>query len=183
MTAIFLFLKKYRYLKRISAMHESLGIDGNYSQSRSIPAQMEAPKLVSIGLDIFQREQFMAPEAARAWHAMKDNAAGDDVSLQVVSAYRSVDYQDGIIRRKLEKGQKIENILQVSAAPGYSEHHTGRAVDITTPGTAVLEEEFEQSEAFCWLTAHAAEFGFQMSFPRGNRHGVAYEPWHWAWRE
>ncbi|NND57300.1 MAG: D-alanyl-D-alanine carboxypeptidase family protein, partial [Xanthomonadales bacterium] len=36
--------------------------------------------------------------------------------------------------------------------------------------------------AFAWLTAHAKQFGFRMSFPRGNPHGVAYEPWHWAWR-
>jgi D-alanyl-D-alanine carboxypeptidase len=99
-----------------------------------------------------------------------------------VSAFRSVHYQKEIIRRKLEKGQSVADILRVSAAPGYSEHHTGHALDLTTPGTAVLEEEFEESEAFGWLTAHAGEFGFHMSFPRGNPHGVAYEPWHWAWR-
>ncbi|MBT8048647.1 MAG: D-alanyl-D-alanine carboxypeptidase family protein [Gammaproteobacteria bacterium] len=143
---------------------------------------MEASRLVSIGPDVFQREQFLAPGAAKAWRSMADSAVSDKVELQVVSAFRSFDYQEGIIRRKLEKGQAIGDILQVSAAPGYSEHHTGRAVDITTPGFAVLEEEFETSDAFAWLTAHAKQFGFRMSFPRGNPHGVAYEPWHWAWR-
>jgi len=162
-------------------LHTALGITGDYGETRQIPAQMEANRLVSIGQDIFQRQQFMAPKAARAWQFMKENAAHDSVLLQVVSAYRSVDYQDGIIRRKLEKGHVIGDILRVSAAPGYSEHHTGRAVDITTPGTAVLEEEFEESEAFAWLTTHARRFGYHLSFPRGNPHGVAYEPWHWAW--
>ncbi|MCJ7815900.1 MAG: D-alanyl-D-alanine carboxypeptidase family protein, partial [Xanthomonadales bacterium] len=112
-----------------------------------------------------------------------ESAAGERVVLQAVSAYRSVEYQAGIISRKLEKGEGIGDILRVSAAPGYSEHHTGRAIDITTPGVAVLEEEFEDTEAFSWLTAHAGDFGFSMSFPRGNPFGVAYEPWHWAWKE
>jgi len=175
-------LKKHRYLKRINAVHASLGIDRKYGQIHSIPVHMEAKKLVSIGPDIFQREQFLAPPAARAWHAMKERASSDEVILQLVSAFRSVHYQEELIRRKLEKGQPVADILKVSAAPGYSEHHTGRALDLTTPGTAVLEEEFEESDAFKWLTAHAGEFGFRMSFPRGNRHGLAYEPWHWAWR-
>lgn len=149
---------------------------------RLIPVQMEARGLVSIGLDIYQREQRMVPGAAAAWRSMRDAASGEGVELQVVSAYRSVGYQEGILRRKLENGQNIEEILRVSAAPGYSEHHSGRALDITTPAYLVLEEEFEHSEAFSWLTESAGGFGFYMSFPRGNPHGVAYEPWHWAWR-
>lgn len=142
---------------------------------------MEASKLVSIGCDIYQRDQKLIPGAAEDWHSMRDAAARDSVILQVVSAYRSVDYQAAIIKRKLEGGDGIGEILKVSAAPGFSEHHSGRAVDVTTPGFAVLEEEFELSEAFAWLTGRAAEFSFRMSFPRGNPHGVAFEPWHWAW--
>jgi D-alanyl-D-alanine carboxypeptidase len=144
---------------------------------------MEAGSLVSIGPDIYQRDQRMVPEAAKAWRLMVESAADDDVVLQAVSAYRSVDYQAGIIRKKLERGESFEEILRVSSAPGYSEHHSGRAIDITTPGCAVLEEEFEESRAFSWLAAHAGRFGFHLSFPRGNPHGVAYEPWHWAWKD
>jgi len=182
-TVIFLFFRKRRYLKRIATLHDALGIPRDYGTARLIPAQMEAGGLMSIGPDIYQREQRLVPKAAAAWQSMKDSASAESVELQVVSAYRSVDYQEGIIRRKLGNGQVLEEILRVSAAPGYSEHHTGRAVDITTPGYPVLEEEFEESEAFSWLTESAGEFGFRMSFPRGNPHSVAYEPWHWAWRD
>jgi len=142
---------------------------------------MEANKLVSIGCDIYQRDQKMVPGAALAWQSMCDAAARESIKLQVVSAYRSVDYQAAIITRKLESGEGIDDVLRVSAAPGFSEHHSGRAIDVTTPGYAVLEEEFELSEAFAWLTERAGEFRFRMSFPRSNPHGVAYEPWHWAW--
>lgn len=183
LTIIFPFFRKRRYLKRISGCHKTLGIVAHGDGAWTFPVQMEATRLVSIGPDIYQRDQRLAPEAANAWQAMKQSAADSKVELQVVSAYRSLDYQAGIIKRKLEKGQAIGEILRVSAAPGYSEHHTGRAVDITTPGFPVLEEEFERSEAFSWLNLRAGDFGFRLSFPRDNPFGVAYEPWHWAWKD
>ena len=99
----------------------------------------------------------------------------------MVSAFRSASYQLVIIERKLERGQSIAEILRVSAAPGFSEHHSGRAIDISTPGFAALEEEFEYSPAFHWLQRHAGDYGFYMSFPRDNAHGITYEPWHWCW--
>jgi D-alanyl-D-alanine carboxypeptidase len=32
-----------------------------------------------------------------------------------------------------------------------------------------------------WLVANAPRFGFEMSFPGGNRQTVKWEPWHWRW--
>lgn len=173
--------RKTRFLREIADMHATLGIGAGYALKHRMPLQPEAGRLVSIGKDVFDREQRMLPAAAKSWLGMRSRAAEEGVAVQAVSAFRSVEYQSDIVRRKLRKGQSIENILTVSAAPGFSEHHTGRAVDVTTPGFKVLEEEFENSRAFRWLRDHAAEFGFRMSFPRDNRHGVCYEPWHWAW--
>jgi D-alanyl-D-alanine carboxypeptidase len=100
----------------------------------------------------------------------------------MVSAFRSLDYQVGIFKRKLEKGQTIEQILHVNLPPGYSEHHTGRAIDIAAPGAPPLTEEFEQTLAFRWLETHAHRWHFKMTYPRGNPHGVIYEPWHWVFQ-
>jgi D-alanyl-D-alanine carboxypeptidase len=166
----------------VDAAHR-LGVPRDYGRARSLRRVPEPRRLVAIGNDTQGRPQMLAPSAARAWTRMVTAATHDGVVLQVVSAYRSTEYQLGILRRKLERGQTIEEILRVSAAPGYSEHHSGRALDITTPGFAVLEEEFEQSPAFAWLGANAARFGFRLSYPRGNRHGIAFEPWHWCWHE
>ena len=93
-----------------------------------------------------------------------------------------MDYQKELIEKKLAQGQSIENILKVSAAPGYSEHHTGRALDLNSPGCDVLEECFEDTRAFAWLSLEAAEFGFGMSYGKANAHGIAYEPWHWCFQ-
>jgi D-alanyl-D-alanine carboxypeptidase len=71
----------------------------------------------------------------------------------------------------------------VNAAPGFSQHHTGAAVDIASPGSRPLTEEFDQSGAFEWLTRNAANYGFSMTYPRENPWGFVYEPWHWALEE
>ncbi|MBU6421816.1 MAG: D-alanyl-D-alanine carboxypeptidase family protein [Gammaproteobacteria bacterium] len=122
----------------------------------------------------------MAAHAVEHWQAMRTQAQQDDIVLLVVSAFRGLDYQRDLIARKLAAGQKLEDILKVNAAPGYSEHHTGCALDLTTAGYTPLETGFDTTEAFAWLTQHANRFGFRLSYPRGNPHGIAYEPWHWA---
>ncbi len=141
----------------------------------------EPVHLVFVGQDTQDRPQWLSARAARAWMRMRDAAAQAAVELQIVSAFRSTEYQLGILTRKLERGQSIGDILRVSAAPGYSEHHSGRALDLTTPGSAALEEAFEGSPAFAWLSTNAQSYGFRLSYPRGNAHGIAYEPWHWCW--
>ncbi len=172
--------RQTRYGRRVRMLADELGIPSDYGRRHRLPLQPEATRLTSIGLDIYGREQRLAPPAAAAWRRMQRGAAGSDIELQLVSAWRSVNYQCDLVQRKIAKGLSMEEILSVSAAPGFSEHHTGRALDITTPGFAVLEEEFERSPAFHWMAKHAQEFGFRLSFPRNNRHRLAYEPWHWC---
>ena len=170
-----------RFSITVRKINNELGIPADYGASHSLQLQPESKALRSIGRDIYDRVQRMHPDAGKAWKRMVRQAQKDGVELQPVSAFRSVEYQAGLVRRKLDKGLGMDEILEVSAAPGFSEHHTGRAIDVTTPGSAVLEEEFENSEAYKWLCDHASEFGFRLSFPRDNIHNIAYEPWHWCW--
>jgi D-alanyl-D-alanine carboxypeptidase len=167
--------------REVLAAARALGVPADYGPSRNLRLVREPTRLVCIGRDIHQRLQWLAPPAARAFERLRRAAADDGIDLQVVSAFRSADYQLGIIRRKLERGQAMAEILAVSAAPGYSEHHSGRALDLTCPGFPALEEAFEDSAAFAWLGEHAGRFRFRLSYPRGNPHRIAYEPWHWCW--
>lgn len=167
--------------RELVARSRQMGVPRGYGRERGLRIVAEPRTLAFIGYDISQRPQWLIPDAARAWFAMRADAAKGLVELQVVSAFRSVEYQVGIIERKVARGLAMADILKVSAAPGYSEHHSGRALDVTTPGFAVLEEEFERSPAFAWLVRHAGGYGFALSYPRGNPHAIAYEPWHWCW--
>ncbi len=167
--------------QRVIRAARELGVPRDYARQRKLRVVREPRDLACIGQDIHDRPQWMESRAARAWLRMRDAARSDGVELQVVSAFRSASYQLAILQRKLERGLSIDEMLKVSAAPGYSEHHSGRVLDLTTPGFPALEEDFERSAAYAWLLANAARFGFQLSYPRGNRHGIAFEPWHWCW--
>ena len=163
-------------------LHQELGIPADYGRDGTKPVFQEATELVEVGPNLVGRMQSLEPQTAERWAAMVRAAAADGVQLLMVSGYRSIDYQARLIRKKINAGQSVSEVLEVSAAPGHSEHHTGRAIDIATPGSRPLTEEFEESAAFNWLTENAANFGFSMSYPRDNRHGFIYEPWHWAQR-
>lgn len=168
------------YEKQIAEILRALDIPEKYRNRQPVP---EATELVTIGADIYRREQKLAPNAAAAWQKLKAAAGLDGVVLMLVSAFRSVAYQRQIIERKLAAGQTMEQILRVSAAPGFSEHHTGRAIDLTAPGCKPLTKEFERTSEFAWLTRRAKDFGFAMTFPRDNPFGVIYEPWHWTFHD
>jgi D-alanyl-D-alanine carboxypeptidase len=170
------------YVERIAQHLQELGIDASYGVLRGLPLCEEPDEVVLVGLDIFGRARHLEAAAAHQWGAMREAATADGIELLLVSAFRSVDYQRAIFDRKLSEGVAIGDILRVNAAPGYSEHHTGRAVDIATRGCPPLTEAFDTTEAFRWLTQHAGRFGFEMTYGRDNPHGIAYEPWHWAKR-
>ncbi len=175
--------QRRRYVQRVHMGLLEFGVPGDYGLGFGLPMFAEAPFLRGIGPDVFERPQFLAPAAAEALERLVAAAARDEITLQIVSGFRGFDDQVRIVQRKRRAGQSVSEITAVSALPGYSEHHTGGAVDLATPGSSVLEEEFATTDAYRWLVEHAASHGFRQSFPRGNPHGIAFEPWHWCHAE
>ncbi len=170
-------------LHRLRERLHALGLDEDYGERVGLELVPEPAALAFAGFDRYRRPLWLTAAASRAWDMMRRAAAQDDILLDAISGYRSHDYQLGIFGRKLARGQTVEQILTVNAAPGYSEHHGGNALDIGTPGEPPAEESFEDTKAFAWLRANADEFGFVMSYPRDNPHGIVYEPWHWRFNE
>lgn len=163
----------------IDEAHAALGIARDDADARGLARVREPRRLELLGADAAKRPLWLLPATARAFRAMRRAASEDGIVLDAVSGFRSVGYQVALIRRKLARGQSLAEALTVLAAPGYSEHHSGRALDLGTPGCPPAEEVFETTPAYAWLERHAARFGFRLSYPRGNPHGIAYEPWHW----
>lgn len=166
--------------ERHKLLHHELGIPEDYGSGGQPPFFADATELVDVGPNLVGRMQRLTPRTAACWQEMVDAAGRDGVRLMIVSGFRSFDYQAELIRNKLEAGQAIDDILRVNAAPGFSQHHAGTAVDIATPGSRPLTDEFERTQAFAWLTENAGDFGFAMSYPPGNEAGFVYEPWHWS---
>jgi len=158
----------------------ALGLDEvGYGERSGLALVPEPCTLAYAGRDRYARPLWLTRSTARAWRHMRAAATVDGVVLEAISGYRSHDYQLGIFNRKLARGQTVDEILVVNAAPGFSEHHSGLALDVGTPGEPAAEESFEKTSAFAWLREHAGDFGFVMSYPRDNPHGITYEPWHW----
>ncbi|WP_066379100.1 MULTISPECIES: D-alanyl-D-alanine carboxypeptidase family protein [unclassified Anabaena] len=144
-------------------------------------AYPEAPEseLVPITAD---RRVRLRKVAAERYQAMAQAARSEGVILVPISGFRAVKEQEQLFFNiGAQRNQTPAQRAALSAPPGYSEHHTGYAVDIgdgAAPATN-LQVIFENTRAFKWLQANAARFGFEMSFTKDNSQGVSYEPWHW----
>lgn len=169
------------WVAHIEAVNRGLGIPPDYATQHHLVPQPEAKDLVQVPRDVYGRKVEMVAPAAAALKAMFAAAAREGVTLQTVSGFRSMAYQAGLIRRKLNRGMSIAKALSINAVPGYSEHQTGCAIDLSTPGVAAADGGFAHSKAFAWLQQHGAAFGFHLSFPPGNPYGYEYEPWHWRY--
>jgi D-alanyl-D-alanine carboxypeptidase len=170
------------YIELLQKLHASLGIPKEYLEQGNQSLCFQPNELVETEPDYYGRPQRLTQKTFNAWSKMKESAANDNVVFFLVSAFRDPQYQHDLIARKIEKGMLLQEILRVNAAPGFSEHHTGRAIDIGTQDCEVLEEVFEKTAAFKWLQENAENFGFSMSYPRDNTAGFAYEPWHWCFK-
>ncbi len=97
--------------------------------------------------------------------------------------YIKANYLDqGIDKLTAADAEQVANYY--SARPGTSEHHTGLCVDfVTTDNPAVLNESFENTQAFAWLAENAYRFGFILRYPKGKTDitGYIYEPWHYRY--
>lgn len=166
------------YTRKINAIHRLFKIPSDYT-SRGLILHRECSSLVLLPKALQNRSLLIDRETLKAYSAMYERAREDNVEMSLKWAYRSVDDQSQLILDRLRWGSSITQILTSVAAPGYSEHHTGRAVDIMAPSDSTAD--FEKTEVFLWLQENAKSFGFTMSYPRENPHNIIYEPWHWLY--
>lgn len=113
--------------------------------------------------------------------------------LFVDSGYRSPGRQAYLFVFYLVRinGSSLRENSKWIAMPGYSEHGSAinTAVDFVNEigingfNESETAEDFEKLIEFDWLKKNAHKFNFYLSYPRGNRFGVSYEPWHWHWKK
>ena len=129
----------------------------------------------NLTLDDFQIT--VLPQTRKAFIKMAKAAKKDSVFLIADSGFRSRAFQRKIIRERMATGLAFREVILSVAPPGYSEHHTGRALDL-----APSEIEFATSKTYRWLKQNAAKFGFYETMPRNPEGPAFWEPWHWSWQ-
>lgn len=141
----------------------------------------------------------MHQKTAEAFQKMKTAALKDNISIELVSAYRSFDRQKQIFEKKylrytnqgLSPIQAIRKIIEYSTIPGTSRHHWGTDIDIIDanaprPKNVLEPQHFHGNGPFCklkeWLNKHAETYGFHEVYTNEpNRKGFKYEPWHFSY--
>lgn len=118
-------------------------------------------------------------------------AEADGISLIPVSGYRSRERQHNNFERKIKyytdlgygKAEATRIASEIVLMPGTSEHNAGLAMDFGTNGNYTLDENFAKTDAFKWLSEHAADYGFILRYESDTKHitKITYEPWHWRY--
>lgn len=128
---------------------------------------------------------------AESLRKMFNKAREDGIELMICSAYRPIAKQEELFEKQkrkhiangMDNDEAETQAATLVARPGTSEHHTGLAVDIVTPTYQNLDEGFEDTAAFGWLSENVADFGFILRYPKGKESitQISYEPWHYRY--
>ncbi len=147
-------------------------------------AYKEAPlnslETIAIATDGYQIK--LRAAAAQKYKQMIADAQASNVDLMAISGFRSKEEQSQLFFEiSRQRNQTAAQRAKVSAPSGYSEHHTGYAVDIgdRNAPSSILSPSFDRTDGFRWLQQNASKYSFELSFPQNNPQGVMYEPWHW----
>ena len=121
--------------------------------------------------------------ACEAYRKLKEELEKEDIHIDVDTGYRSVAEQIEFRQRYRERyGEDYVN--KVVAVPGYSEHHTGLAIDLylIVDGKNIIYNEDLVKYTDIWAKIHEklAKYGFILHYAEGKEDitKFAYEPWH-----
>ena len=114
---------------------------------------------------------------------LKNKLEKEDIYIEIDSVYRSVKEQQELWDNWIkEKG--VDYVKKTVAVPGYSEHHTGLAIDICIKKNNRLiyenEKMLKEYEIFSKIHNKLSLFGFILRYPKDKEKitGYSYEPWH-----
>ena len=123
------------------------------------------------------------PEAMNALNDMLlafYNATGKD-TIMVNAGYRTLEYQQDLYADDLDStGLESSSLV---AKPGFSEHHTGLAVDFTVYENGKYDQSKLGTGDYTWIDENAHKYGFVNRYPKGKESitMIDNEPWHFRY--
>ena len=127
-------------------------------------------------------EGFSVPlerEAAEKYLQMKGYLASLGIRVELLSGYRVQKAQERIWNDNVAAHGEAYT-RQYVARPGFSEHQTGLALDLSLYDDSGDMVEDDDVEAYGRLFPHFHKFGFILRYPKGKESvtGYPFEPWH-----
>lgn len=161
--------------------HSHAPSDAERAKAEKLNNTLKIPEKYTTESDrlMYRDNHGLDAEAARAFEEMKRDAAKRGVRLEIISDYRGYEAQHQNLKGKLSH-REMHDVMEFNMPVGYSQHHTGRAIDVkdpTRPDTDV-KQSFDSTPAYKYLKENAGRFGFSFPYPKGGADGIGYEPWH-----
>ena len=152
-------VNKFYYLKQDFIPNDIVDVDINYSYANNR----------------------VTKETNDAFVEMAKKAKEDNIKLIANSSYRTYERQEEVYK-EFYYSKGISYADKYAARAGYSEHQTGLSLDIFTSGSSTTSN-FEESDAFRWLSENAYKYGFILRYPKGKEYltGYNYESWHYRY--
>jgi len=157
-------------------VNKSNYLDENYKPNDLEPIEYFAK-------DRSAESRFMRAEAADHFNRMVLSAKKAGIEIVMTTAYRSYGFQSVLYNNYVANYGQAE-ADKYSAKPGFSEHQTGLAVDVSASSVEyALTEAFDQTTEWKWLIENAADYGFILRYPKDKTDitGYMYEPWHFRY--
>ena len=124
--------------------------------------------------------------ALKHFEALRKKLLEEGIDIELDSTYRSVKAQEELWE-EFEKTYGREYCEKYVAVPGFSEHHTGLAIDVCLIKDGKViddnDEMIAEKEIFAKVHSHLADYGFILRYMEGKESitGYSYEPWHFRY--
>lgn len=134
-------------------------------------------------LNVLDEKIKVEEETYKAYLELKKFLEEKDIIIGIDTSYRDEKEQQEIWDDFLEK-KGLDYCNNYVAPVGYSEHHTGLAIDISLKkdGKFLIDngDLFKYDDEFKKIHPYLKEFGFILRYPLGKESitGYNYEPWH-----
>lgn len=146
-----------------------------------IPDNYQPENLVPVDDEKYGYWNMIRADVYEEFKKMSADAQKDNVTLFIASPYRSYNDQK-ILYNSYVANDGVKKADTYSARPGYSEHHTGLAMDLI-PEFGLELDTFENSDGFKWMQENGYKYGFILRYPKDKEYitGYMYEPWHYRY--
>ena len=124
---------------------------------------------------------YLVKDAHDAYVELYNAAKNDGMNLIVTTSYRNYGFQSTLYYNYVNRDGQ-ESADTYSARPGYSEHHTGLAVDLSTPSLTNAFTEFIYTDEYKWMQNNCYKYGFIQRYTDENQYITGYQPEAWHYR-
>ncbi len=124
---------------------------------------------------------YLVKDAHDAYVELYNAAKADGMNLIITTSYRGYGFQSTLYNNYVRQDGQ-ESADTYSARPGYSEHHTGLAVDLSTPNLTNAFIEFVYTDEYKWMKENSYKYGFIQRYTDENQYITGYQPEAWHFR-